>query len=144
MMNKDNLEDKINELKERCKKAGFRVTKQRIEIYKEIFNSKNHPDAETVFEAVRKKLPDVSLDTVYRTLSSLEELKMVFRVDGLLQKTRYDADYSPHCHFLCVKCNEIYDISQKEKFKPDINLDCGEVLDVNLQIRGICKKCLKK
>lgn len=143
-MNKINLEDKIDELKARCKRAGLRVTKQRIEIYKEIFNSKNHPDVETVFEAVRKKLPDVSLDTVYRTLSSLEELQMVFRVDGLLQKTRYDADSNPHCHFLCVKCGEIYDISQKEQFNPDINIDCGEVLDFNLQIRGICNKCLKK
>lgn len=89
-------------------------------------------------------MSDISLDTVYRTLSSLEELKMIFRVDGFLQRARYDADYNPHCHFLCIKCNEVYDIPCKQNFIPDEEFDAGKVLDVNLQIRGICKKCLNK
>ena len=104
------LQQKLEELKTICQEKGMRLTQQRIEIYKEVASSCEHPDAETVYEAVKHKLPTVSIDTVYRTLASLEELNMIFRVDNQLPKARFDADKTPHHHFLCVQCNEVYDI----------------------------------
>ena len=143
-MQQEIYDKKINELKEKCKQLGLRVTNQRIIIYSEILKSKEHPDAETLFEIVRKKAPEISLDTVYRTLSSLEDMNMIFRVDSLLPKARYDADLSPHCHFLCTKCNEVYDIILDKQVGLDIAKKCnlGEIQDLNLQIRGVCNKCL--
>ena len=104
------LEEKIDYLKTMCKLKGMRVTPQRIAIFKEVAKSCEHPDAETVYEAVKHKMPNVSVDTVYRTLSSLEEMDMIFRVDNQLPKARFDADKTPHHHFLCTQCNEGYDI----------------------------------
>lgn len=141
------LDKKVEALKEACKEKGMRVTEQRIVIFKEVAKSCEHPDAETVFAAVRKQLPNISLDTVYRTLTSLEELGMIFRVDNQLPKARFDADKTPHHHFLCIKCNEVYDIflDKNEKIDaPKHTSDYGEIKDLNLQIRGICKKCMNK
>ena len=145
-MKQEIIDKKIDELKTKCKNLGLRVTNKRIIIYSEILKSKEHPDAETLFEIVRKKAPEISLDTVYRTLSSLEEMKMIFRVDNLLPKARYDADLSPHCHFLCMKCNEVYDMFLDEQVGIDVAKKCnlGSIQDLNFQIRGICNKCLNK
>ena len=73
-MQNTELNKKLEELSAKCKKANLRVTKQRIEIYKAIFESKAHPDAETLYKLIKKKVPNVALDTVYRTLTSLENL----------------------------------------------------------------------
>ena len=141
-----NFDDKIQKLKDICVQKGMRVTPQRIEIYKYVANSCEHPSAEIVFEAIKKKMPNVSIDTVYRTLTSLEELGLIFRVDNQLPKARFDADLTPHHHFLCTKCNEVFDIFPENyniEIPPEAN-EIGVIKDANLQIRGVCKKCLTK
>lgn len=147
MISEQLLNKKIEELKEACKKNGMRVTPQRIEIFKEVAKSCEHPDAEKIYDSIKQKMPNVSVDTVYRTLASLEELNMIFRVDNQLPKARFDADLRPHSHFICVQCNEVYDIfleSDEEIQIPNNAKKFGEIKDVNIQIRGICNKCLKK
>ncbi len=149
-MNKDKekyLNERVDQLKLACQQKGMRVTQQRIEIFKEVAKSCAHPDAETVYECVKERMPNVSIDTVYRTLASLEELNMIFRVDNQLPKARFDADKTPHHHFLCIECNEVYDIflaPGEELVLPKNAEQYGRIKDVNLQIRGICNKCLKR
>lgn len=141
------IEQKIEQLKEACKEKGMRVTPQRIAIFKEVAMSCKHPDVETVYEAVKDKMPNVSMDTVYRTMASLEELDMIFRVDSQLPKARFDADKTPHHHFICTECNEVYDIFLEQDEETTIAHNAqkfGKIKDVNVQIRGICNKCLKK
>lgn len=143
-MNNKMVEEKIEELKEACKKQHMRVTNQRIEILKEVASSTSHPDAEAVFEAVKSKLPNISIDTVYRTLTSLEDLNMIFRVDNQLPKARFDADKTPHHHFICTQCGEVFDvfIDKHDKIKiPQQAFELGTIKDANLQIRGVCNKC---
>lgn len=139
-----NIEEKIENLKQRCQELGMRVTTQRVEIFKEVASSCEHPDAETVFEKVKKRLPNISFDTVYRTLASLEDMDMIFRVDNSLPKARFDADKRPHDHFICVKCGEVYDIFPEDGYEvkiPQNSQKFGEIKDINLQVRGICNKC---
>lgn len=147
-MNKEcYIEERVEQLKKACHEKGMRVTEQRIEIFKEVAASCEHPDAETVYAAVKNKMPNVSIDTVYRTLASLEELNMIFRVDNQLPKARFDADKTPHHHFLCVKCNEVYDIFLEKSEKVSLPQNAekfGDIKDINLQIRGICNKCKNK
>ena len=140
----DNLIEKLREI---CKDKGMRVTPQRIEIFKAVAQSKEHPDAEAVYELVKQKMPSISVDTVYRTLTSLEELNVVFRVDNQLPKARFDADKRPHHHFICTKCNEVFDIFPSEEYFIDIPDDAkkiGLINDINIQIRGICNNCRNK
>lgn len=142
--NTQSIDDKIESLKQRCQELGMRVTNQRVEIFREVASSCEHPDAETVYERVKQRLPNISFDTVYRTLASLEDMNMIFRVDNLLPKARFDADRRPHNHFLCIKCGEVYDIFPEDGYKieiPENSKKFGEIKDVNLQVRGICNKC---
>ena len=142
--NTQSIDDKIESLKQRCQELGMRVTNQRVEIFREVASSSEHPDAETVYERVKQRLPNISFDTVYRTLASLEDMNMIFRVDNLLPKARFDADRRPHNHFLCIKCGEVYDIFPEDGYKieiPENSKKFGEIKDVNLQVRGICNKC---
>ncbi len=142
--NTQSIDDKIESLKQRCQELGMRVTNQRVEIFREVASSCEHPDAETVYERVKHRLPNISFDTVYRTLASLEDMNMIFRVDNLLPKARFDADKRPHNHFLCIKCGEVYDIFPEDGYKieiPENSKKFGEIKDVNLQVRGICNKC---
>jgi len=137
-----NLEDKIEELKVKCSEHKMRLTPQRIEVLKMIASSTAHPDADVVYDQVRKVMPSISLDTVYRTLTSLEELGMIFKVDNELPKTRYDANIDPHSHFICVRCGAVFDIFHKEEIKaPKESFEFGDVIQANLQVKGICNKC---
>ena len=146
MHSKETIENRIQDLKNVCHTTGMRVTEQRVIIFEEVVKSCEHPDAETVFQAVKKRIPSISFDTVYRTLASLEELGLIFRVDNQLPKARFDADKTPHHHFICVKCNEVFDVFLEEGEMlsiPKNTSKFGDIKDMNLQIRGVCNKCKK-
>lgn len=140
------LKTRMEEFKKLCRERSLRVTAQRLEIFRTVAQSKAHPSAEAVFGFVRKKLPNISLDTVYRTLASMEEAGLVFRV-GMSSKARFDADLSPHYHFVCMSCGEVYDVfppgGEPAPRVPENVSEFGEVKNVNLQFRGICKRCRK-
>lgn len=140
------LKTRMEEFKKLCRERSLRVTAQRLEIFRTVAQSKAHPSAEAVFGFVRKKLPNISLDTVYRTLASMEEAGLVFRV-GMSSKARFDADLSPHYHFVCMSCGEVYDVfppgGEPAPRVPENVSEFGEVKNVNLQFRGICNRCRK-
>ena len=139
------LQNRLARFEEQCRAKGLRVTQQRREIFCAVAQSCEHPSAEKVFQTVRQAMPNVSLDTVYRTLSSMEEAGLVSRV-GNSNKARFDADLTPHAHFVCTACGEVYDVPAAV---PDAALvpanigEFGEVKNVNLQFRGICNRCRK-
>lgn len=144
---KEELQKRLSRFEKQCREKGLRVTRQRREIFCTVAQSSEHPSAEKVFQAVRQKMPNVSLDTVYRTLSSLEEMDLLMRV-GLSSKARFDGDLRPHCHFVCTRCGEVYDIFPQAG-EPPFSLpygaaEKGEVKQINLQLRGICKKCCSR
>ncbi len=126
-----------------CRRRGLRVTEQRREIFKAVAASHTHPSAEDVFEQVREKLANVSLDTVYRTLTSLEEMELLLRV-GTTGKERFDGDLRPHAHFICAKCGEVYDVFYDKKYMMLPLREAfshGEVRQISLQYKGICHQC---
>lgn len=140
------MKERISHFKKLCRKSALRVTNQRVEIFRTLAESKEHPSVEKVFHSVRQKMPNISLDTVYRTLSSMEEAGLVFRV-GLSNKARFDADLTPHYHFVCMECGEVHDVAPamgKDPFwTPEQIKEFGEVKNVNLQFHGICNRCRK-
>lgn len=91
------------------KKAGLRVTPQRLAIMAYMRGSKAHPSPEMTYAALKPANPSLSLNTVYQTLRSLEEAGLVQRVGALENVYRYDADVSPHAHLVCVTCGRVDD-----------------------------------
>lgn len=139
------LKARLDLFENKCRARGLRVTNQRREIFCAVAASREHPSAETVFLQVRKKLPKVSLDTVYRTLYSLEEMDLLNRV-GAAPKERFDGNICPHAHFVCTKCGAVYDIFPPQYDVPDVPREVrafGNVCRVSVQFKGICKPCRK-
>ena len=73
IMNTQQLDD----LKQICDAAGIKLTHQRIEIFKELMAANDHPGAELIHQRLQKRLPTIAIDTIYRTLSTFEELGIV-------------------------------------------------------------------
>ncbi|MBR2865728.1 MAG: transcriptional repressor [Elusimicrobiaceae bacterium] len=142
----NHIEEKVTAFKKLCHARSLRVTNQRLEIFRALSASKEHPSVEAVFQIVRKNMPKISLDTIYRTLSSMEEAGVVFRV-GLSNRARFDADLTPHYHFVCMECGEVFDVfpqQGQDAFPlPHQVKEFGEVKNVNLQFHGVCHRCRK-
>ena len=88
-----------------------RVTCQKKIILDYLKSVQTHPSAEIIFKKVRKKLPRISLGTVYRNLKVMKERGDILEISS--QIARYDGDVSSHSHFVCEKCGEIFDIFQQ-------------------------------
>jgi Fur family transcriptional regulator, peroxide stress response regulator len=130
-----------------CRRYGVKATHQRREIYRELAGTKEHPDAEAVYTRVRKRIPSISLDTVYRTLRTFEEKGLISRVGPSGEKTRFDADTERHHHYVCTECGFIGDVYSEEwnDFKPPSGMmNMGTVNSIHVEVRGLCKACQKK
>lgn len=124
--------------------SGLRLTHQRLEVAREIAGSDTHPDVEAIYCAVRERVPTISLDTVYRTLGTLEGLGLINRVDAISGPARYDANLEHHHHFICVRCGLIRDLpgtSYEGLEVSEAATNLGEVESITVQLRGICREC---
>ena len=117
---------------------------QRVEIYRELASTEEHPDAETVYQRVHERIPAISRDTVYRTLAFLEELGLVRRAEVRSGPARFDANTERHHHFVCTSCGLIKDI-YSEYFDnlpvPDSLDNVGRVTCGHVQLKGLCREC---
>lgn len=138
-----------NLLLEYCQKHNIRRTHQRTKIFDEIYQLSRregvgHPSAEEVYCSIKKKLPHISLDTVYKNLTFFEKIGILSRVKSHSQLVnRYELNHEPHHHFCCEKCDRIYDISWREfdELKTPILQKIGEIHHSSVTLYGICLEC---
>jgi Fur family peroxide stress response transcriptional regulator len=142
-------EDKelLKNFRQVCRDNKLRVTPQRVLIYKELLNSQDHPSADVLYERISKRFPDVSFDTLYRTLSTFAEIGLINQVDGFGTAMRFDPKIVEHHHFRCRKCGSIIDFESDSynniAIPKDLAKDC-KVLKLQVTIEGFCRKCRKK
>ncbi len=124
--------------------AGVKLTPQRLEIYRETARTGDHPALETIYRSVRRKMPRVSLDTVYRTLDLFRELGLVSTLRPLAERVRFDANTSPHHHFVCMMCGTTLDFEHRDfdtLLIPDSASALGRVDSRHVELRGLCAPC---
>lgn len=130
-----------------CKEHAIKVTPQRLEIFLEVISANDHPSAEEIFRRVQKRLPTVSLDTVYRTLSTFDEQGLIAKVHFLDDKTRFDPNTQQHHHMSCIKCGSITDFVWPEIDAMSLPSEVegwGKVSDRHVLVRGVCSRCADK
>ncbi len=88
----------MDKLKERLASRGLKTTVQRLYVYEVLLNSRQHPTAEEVYRKVSKVLPSVSLSTIYNTLETFVEHKLVNKFQSEYGISRYDAFVETHHH----------------------------------------------
>jgi Fur family peroxide stress response transcriptional regulator len=122
---------------------GLRMTHQRLEVIRELASATHHPDADELFRAVRERVPTISRDTVYRTLTTLVARGLIERI-AAPGAARFDPDASMHHHFLCTRCGTILDLGTDELGDPKVPPGLPgvrEVTSVRLEIKGVCEDC---
>ena len=130
-----------------CREAGAKLTHQRLEIFREVAKTLDHPDAETIYQRVRDRMPTVSLDTVYRTLWLLVDLGMIQTLGPGRERARFDANLDQHHHFVCVKCGLTRDFFSEDfdaLALPASLAEIGRVDATHVEARGICLECAGK
>jgi len=141
------LEDRVKAFEGHCRKAGLKLTHQRLEIYRELASTYDHPGADNVYRRVQKRIPTISLDTVYRTLLTFEQFGLAARVHAFDDRARFDANVSPHQHLACIRCKGIEDFEWKtfeQMPHPAKAKKWGKVQTKYVVLKGICNECLKK
>lgn len=141
----DELERRMARFFATCEEAGVRVTHQRVEVFREIARSGEHPDAEPLFRRLRQRLPTLSLDTVYRTLWFLHDLGLITTFGLPRERTRFDPNVAPHQHFVCTRCGAVEDFELPRLEALDLPPQVaafGEVQSRHLELRGVCRACL--
>lgn len=125
----------------------MKYSKQREEILHIVKKSKDHPTAEMIYEKVSKKIPNISLGTVYRNLHILHDSKFIQALHGLDDKIHYDANLIEHGHFICIKCNMIYDMDDSftMELQKKIENQTGFLIKrYHVSASGICRSCQKE
>ncbi len=141
---KAEVERRLEQFKQAAKVAGIKLTQQRLDIFREVAASVEHPDAETVFRAVRRRLTTVSLDTVYRTLATLVDLGLLTTLGPRRESIRFDANVGPHHHYVCVRCGLVRDFESAtlaDLGVPEAVQALGSVIRTNVEVRGVCARC---
>ena len=147
MISKEQVERRVKEFLEICRRQGIKATHQRTEILREVAGSEEHPDAETIYARVRKKIPAISFDTIYRTLRLLEDSGVIARVGSMRDRTRFDANTDRHHHFVCTNCGMIgdfySDVMDRLPVPREVS-EMGNVDGVYVELRGVCRTCKQK
>ena len=141
------FEDKIRQLQHICEKEGLKLTHQRLEILRELDKATDHPSAETIHMRVQARIPTISLDTTYRTLSTFERYGLVSKVQVHDDRARFCGDPSPHHHVYCKGCKEIADFPWDDLdgvTLPAEIMNWGHISSKTLILEGMCNRCLKK
>ena len=122
----------------------IRMTRQRQVILNELLKSEAHPAADEIYKAVRRKLPHISLGTVYRNLEILSQAGMIGKLDTGSPERRFDGRMDRHYHIRCQQCGRVEDVPLKPLSQIEARLEKQIDYDVsghNLEFCGICPEC---
>ena len=136
--------ERISQFIEKCKEHNLKITPQRIAIYRELVQSKEHPSADSMFRIIKKEFPNISFDTVNRTLNTFAEYGFIDVVEGYGEPKRFDPDRESHHHAHCIICGKIIDFQHDNWDDIEIpeNIIQGfSVLTSRVVLNGICGNC---
>jgi Fe2+ or Zn2+ uptake regulation protein len=98
------------ELRQALVQAGWRCTRQRTAVFAFLCAADFHPTAEQAYDAVRRRLPNISLATVYKALDALVDAGLAARFAAGDGPARYDPHPEAHYHLRCLKSGRIQDL----------------------------------
>jgi Fur family ferric uptake transcriptional regulator len=123
--------------------TNLRFTPQRKAILEVLHGMDTHPTADDLYERVRKKMPKISLGTIYRNLDILYHQGIIQKLHVAESQMRFDGNPEFHYHIHCTQCGSIADIFNC----PDISFVMNEletdftITDYSLIFHGLCPDC---
>ncbi|WP_225048162.1 Fur family transcriptional regulator [Lacticaseibacillus kribbianus] len=131
----------------RLKKAGIRITPQRVAIIRFMIQSVAHPTAEMIYAALAPAFPHMSVATIYNNLKLLIDQGLVEEMNVGDVATHYDFALAPHYHAVCTNCGRIVDFVYSGMNDVE-NVAAGKtgfaVSGHHLEVYGLCPDCQRK
>ncbi len=127
-----------------CKKFNLKVTPQRIAVYDAVISAHDHPSTDAVFRKVQDRHPNISFDTVNRTLNTFAEIGVIDPVEGHGAPKRYDPNLAVHHHFHCIQCGAIIDLYPDMFKRIEIPSELEKKFTVTAKrilLKGYCARC---
>ncbi len=122
----------------------MRRSQQREAILETIRGMRTHPTADEVYLEVKKRMPNISLGTVYRNLELLASMGEIKRLEVAGKKMRFDGGIMPHPHIICVRCGRVedYPLDDFPRLSEGFDPETGyTILECAINILGICPQC---
>ncbi|HLD46357.1 MAG: hypothetical protein A3K40_03735 [Syntrophobacterales bacterium RIFOXYC2_FULL_60_23] len=134
------MEKLIQQLRDR----RIAVTPQRLAVMAALQGRRDHPTADHLYQEVRRQLPAISFNTVYKTLEILCQQGMVIKVNPLHAMARYDGETGRHAHLICRQCHQIIDLDWEGLEVPALpaeSLQGFQIEHPSLTFWGLCPRC---
>lgn len=130
-----------------CAGSGLTATHQRQVLYEVIQGMDGHPSPEEIYVRVRRRIPSVSVATVYKNLHLFVTSGMLREVSPHHGTLRVEMNRDPHHHLVCTRCKSITDLDaeafhlslEHQKLPPKFQVE-----RFTLEILGLCPACQKK
>ena len=120
------------------------VTPQRLALLAVLQSRRDHPTADHIYQEVRRELPAISFNTVYKTLEVLCQQGMVIKVNPLHAVARYDGETGRHAHLICRQCHQINDLDWEGSEVPTLPAEALQGFKIehpSLTFWGLCPRC---
>lgn len=126
-----------------CREHNLKVTHQRSEVFRAILEAPDHPSVEDIYSVVHRRIPSISLDTVYRTLDTFSQIGLVKRFVSTDGRYRFETNHELHQHLVCTRCGRIEDFQWDgmEKLRLPKVTGWSEIEIANVEIHGLCRQC---
>lgn len=147
MAAKEKQAERAESLRRELGERGAHLTRQRAAVFDYLSGVDHHPTAEEVYMAVKRKLPRISLATVYKNLEKLVECGAATKLTYGDAASRYDIRTDHHYHTRCVSCGELRDFESEKGLRllRQLAPDTGfQVEDYRLELVGYCRACKGK
>lgn len=127
---------------DKLRRAGLRVSAQRIAVLELMENSHSHPTAEEIYRSLLPEFPSLSLTTVYNTVHTLVKSGLLREVEIEAASLRFDsATHARHGHFRCKRCGRIFDVPLPTGISPEPELPGFSVDTIDVYLKGLCVDC---
>jgi Fur family peroxide stress response transcriptional regulator len=124
-----------------------RKSKQKEAILRILKKTGSHPTADSIYEEVRKEIPNISKGTVYRNLKVLQETDAVSELNLKGTLSRFEVTQARHYHFRCEQCGKVVDVDlpvDKRLDQRAANRTGFKIHYHQLEFRGVCQECQYK
>ena len=127
-----------------CAEHGIAVTHQRQVLYEAMQGMHGHPSPEEVYAQVKKKVPAISLATVYKNIHLFVESGVFREVSMHHGSRRVEMNGHDHHHMVCSRCKGIMDLDEKDLglLSKRNRLPGGFLVErYSVDVIGVCAKC---
>jgi Fur family peroxide stress response transcriptional regulator len=133
----------VASLSSELRSRGYRLTKQRLIIAEAFLKKKGHFRVSSLYNIAIKKNPNISLSTIYNTMTILEKLGFTRRISGSRNEAIFDSNTEPHVNMVCPVCGRVEDVHVSPSLFSNVEAIVKEKgcthPKVEITVHAICK-----